>query len=790
MNKVLNAFCMLLISISGFAQETEYPAEDYVKITDDGAWCWFSDPRVLYANDMYFGGYVNSEGDIESFSYNPKTNETKHVTHMEKLDQDDHANPSITTLEDGRLITFFTAHGDKKPMYYRISKNKYDVTEWEPVQEISNYGNGSFGATYSNPVSLSEESNRLFLFFRGTDFKPNFMYSDDLENWSEAKTLIKNAEDSREGPRGRPYLKVANNGKDQIHFAFTNGHPRQKYLNSIYYMSYKDGALRKANGDKIGTLADAPYTHEQADLVYDAGKSKHRAWVWDVAYDANDYPVIAYVQFVSELKHQYWYARWDGEKWQNHKITDAGRWFQRNYDPKENEEDEPHYSGGLYLDHNNPDVVYLSKPVNDVFEIQKWTTKNYGNNWEIDSITQNSSKDNVRPYVALNDPNSKVFWMYNHDYAGFTNYHSAIRVNDVSKGFSASFKKEDVKHVMKEVADWQIEDFPEATKGNVSMYWVNATLFYGMSQWAKMADSESYYDWLHTIGKKNYWQVGERMYHADDICIGQTYLELYKKYKKDDILIPTIARTEWVIENTPKWDKNNTEDNFRRNHKRWSWCDALFMGPPVYAGLYEATGDKKYLKYMDDGFKITYDFLYDEDESLFYRDLRFPSMKEANGEKVFWGRGNGWVIGGLVNILKAVPKGNKYRPYYENLYKDMCKRVVGLQDEEGFWHASLLDPESYPVPETSATGFMVYGIAYGINNGLLEGQEYKEAAKKGWSALVSAVNTEGKLGWVQPVGASPKSVTKNMTQKYGVGAFLMAGSEVYLMSTPEDMLSR
>ena len=65
---------------------------------------------------------------------------------------------------------------------------------------------------------------------------------------------------------------------------------------------------------------------------------------------------------------------------------------------------------------------------------------------------------------------------------------------------------------------------------------------------------------------------------------------------------------------------------------RWSWCDALFMAPPVYAKLYAMTGDKKYVDFLTREDRATYDFLCDKEEHLFYRDSRYFNKKEANGQ--------------------------------------------------------------------------------------------------------------------------------------------------------------
>lgn len=344
---------------------------------------------------------------------------------------------------------------------------------------------------------------------------------------------------------------------------------------------------------------------------------------------------------------------------------------------------------------------------------------------------------------------------------------------------------QEIKNSMRQVADWQIANFEYKTDGNLHDYgidaWTNGVLYIGMLEWAKIADDSSrYFSWLKEIGEKNNWVIPANfenyprysLYHADELCIAQFYLGMYDIYKRPEIISSTQKRTEWLI--------NNPGDTsmIYKNKQQWTWCDALFMAPPVYAHMYLLTGDESYLDYMDIEFKKTYNHLYDEEHNLFFRDDSFFEKRETNGEKIFWGRGNGWVAAGLVNILKLLPKDSQYRPFYEELFINFVPELVQYQDKNGFWHASLLDPESYPSPETSATTLITYALAYGINEGLLSKADYYSPTKLGWDALVSVVGKDGKLGWVQPIGADPKKVTADMTAVYGVGAFLLAGSEM------------
>lgn len=348
-------------------------------------------------------------------------------------------------------------------------------------------------------------------------------------------------------------------------------------------------------------------------------------------------------------------------------------------------------------------------------------------------------------------------------------------------GNSRNFDRNTVKNIMRQVADWQIAHHQKEPERD-DLDWTYAVLYVGMLDWADLIEKEdsdnSYYEWLLRISKKNHFQVGKWMYHADFIAVGQAFIELYKKYGDKKMIAPVMARANWVVENPAEtaleldYGKPETLD-------RWSWCDALFMAPPVYAQLYALTRDRKYLDFMNKEYKATYDYLYDKDEHLFYRDHRYFDKKEINGEKVFWGRGNGWVLGGLVEILQALPEDEPSRGFYQDLFTTLSDRVAGLQGKDGYWHASLLDPGSYPSPETSVTGLVIYALAYGVNNGLLDKETYLPVIEKGWKALVDAVEVDGKLGYVQPIGADPCKVTRDMTEVYGAGALLMAGCQIY-----------
>ena len=755
-------------------------AEEYAKVTGNGAWCWFSDPRAIYVDGKIYGGFVDNEGSIFAFRYDPLTGKRRQHKVYDKLHYDDHANPSVMALPDGRIALFFSAHGGTKdsPLYCAVSKRPGRIGEWD-VQEIDPKMEGNLGVCYSNPVTLSAEGGRTYVFFRGRNFKPTYVYSDDtLRTWSEPTTIVVN--DPGYGQEGRPYMKIATDGKDKIFFAFTDGHPRDRATNSIYFMMYSGGKLRKADGTVISGGLSQAVSPNRTDKVYDAAQTHDKAWIWDVAMDRAGNPVLVYARFSNRNNvHSYWYARWNGTTWENHKITDAGQWFPRNDQNNKNfVESENNYSGGVYLDHNDPKILYTSRPIDGIYEIERWTFNGPGK-WQREAVTAQSERDNVRPYVVRDYPESapSVMWAYNYKYPHFRAYSSALRINRKADGFSPRLDTAAVKRVANAVANRQLRDTEEHPfESHAARGWRNGVLYNGMFDWAEVSGKERYFRYLGKIFDKESWQLGNRMYNADDICVGQAYLDMYAKYRDPKMLVPAQARAEWILEHRP----GENIDIRQGSSDRWWWCDALYMAPAVYSRLYAITGDKRFMAFADKEFKATYGHLYDKEEKLFLRDGKYIGQQEKNGEKVFWGRGNGWVMGGLVEILKTLPaKDKKYRPFYEGLFHEMSERVAGLQSEDGFWRASLLDPASYPGPETSGTGLFTYALAYGINSGLLEREKYLPAVERGWKALVSSVDTEGKVGWVQPVGQAPKHVEKKSNLTYGTGAFLQAAAEVY-----------
>ena len=289
---------------------------------------------------------------------------------------------------------------------------------------------------------------------------------------------------------------------------------------------------------------------------------------------------------------------------------------------------------------------------------------------------------------------------------------------------------------------------------------------------------------LKNQGYNSNWQTYKRVFHADDIAISYSYLYLDMTFKRKDFvdLKPTEDFLKAHLITPNKWSDGTAKN--KDENILWWWCDALFMAPPVINLYAKHTNKESYLDLMHKNYMDAYNKLFDKEEHLFARDGRFiwtgdaKDMKEPNGKKVFWSRGNGWVLSGLALILTDMPENYKNRPFYVNLYKEMAARILELQTKNGLWHTSLLCPETYNHGEVSGSGFYTYALAWGINNGLLDKTTYLPAVKKAWKAMAKCQHKNGMVGWVQNIGAFPEPASEGSWQNFGTGAYLLAGSEV------------
>ncbi|WP_293787289.1 glycoside hydrolase family 88 protein [uncultured Pedobacter sp.] len=355
----------------------------------------------------------------------------------------------------------------------------------------------------------------------------------------------------------------------------------------------------------------------------------------------------------------------------------------------------------------------------------------------------------------------------------------------ISGTVSAQYQpsKEDVLEMINRANTyWQ-----QNNKAEVRAFWDHAAYHTGNMEAYNVTKNETYRKYSEDWARHNQWmgakstdksnwkykygETDEYVLFGDwQICF-QTYVDLYhlkpEEYK--------IARAKEVME----------YEMATPNNDYWWWADGLYMVMPVMTKLYKVTGDQKYLDKLYEYFMYANSIMYDKKEKLYYRDAKYvyPKHKTINGKKDFWARGDGWVFAGLAKVLKDLPQTDPHRDEYLTKYLKMARAIVKSQQAEGYWTRSILDPQHAPGPETSGTAFFTYGLLWGINNGYLKEKKYLPAVHQAWKYLTkTALQPNGKLGYVQPIGekAIPGQVVDvNSTANFGVGAFLLAGSEMY-----------
>ena len=310
--------------------------------------------------------------------------------------------------------------------------------------------------------------------------------------------------------------------------------------------------------------------------------------------------------------------------------------------------------------------------------------------------------------------------------------------------------------------------------------WTRAVYFEGLMALHSIYPDNRYYDYAYNWADGFKWGMRRddtTTRNADNYCCSQTYIDLYRLTPEPKMLTKTKANMQMLL-NTPQVDD-------------WTWIDAIQMGMPVLAKLGHDTGDKRYFDKAWDMYKWSRDTLagglYNAKDGLWWRDKDFvPPYKTPNGKQCYWSRGNGWVVAALVKVLEELPADDPHRADYEKDLVSMLEAAAKCQREDGFWNVSLADPDDFGGKELTGTALFVYGMAYGVRNGLLDSKKFMPVIAKGWNAMVKdAVHSDGYLGYVQGTGKEPKDGqpvaydSKPDFDDYGTGCFLLAGSEVY-----------
>lgn len=337
--------------------------------------------------------------------------------------------------------------------------------------------------------------------------------------------------------------------------------------------------------------------------------------------------------------------------------------------------------------------------------------------------------------------------------------------------------KSEILDDLKHVNQYYMNNYPETESVSTGEpNWLEGAYYNGHMALFDLYPTEKAVKYALQWATHNTWSIGNRPHEADNQCVGQTYMNLYYAFgAQDDYMLSKVGTSVQNLVN-------------RSAVNEWDWIDALYMAMPVltrYGIYYNDTRYFEKLYAMYNSTKVS-QRLYNSSVDLWYRDGKVLSGAKKT---CYWSRGNGWVFGAHVRTLQYLPEDDSHRQDYINTFKKMAAKLITVQRSDGFWNASLDDASYYPGPETSGTAFFVYGLAWGINNNILDADTYLPAVIKGWNGLISkALDTNGRIGYVQGVADEPKDdqpVTFAKSRQYGEGNFLLAGTEVIKLASGE-----
>lgn len=418
-------FAVSLASCVGIAEKTQKTEIEGYEVAKEGAWCWFADPRAIHhenasgtINKTYIG-YIDIHGNVKASQYDFKTGEANEVLIRSCFQPDDHDNPTFLLLPDDRVVIFYSRHTDEPCFYYRVSNKPGDITDLSPEFTISTRQN----TTYPSPFILSDDPDHFYICWRGISWHPTIARF-SLPDAAGKVELDWGPNQIVQSTAARPYAKYASNGKDKIYLAYTTGHPDPTMPNYLY-LNYIDintrelkdvtGKVMSKIGEEIHQLAATPeYKDKYPQAVVD--DSQLRNWLWQTVIDPAGNPVIAMVTINEDKSsHDYYYVRWTGSNWQKTFLSNAGGHFHQSPDI------EKCYSAGMAIDDQKPNELYCSVPVEGqhgrVYELVKYTVSEQGEISQTDTLTRDSKKNNVRPFIIPNRKQSpvKLTWM-NGDY--------------------------------------------------------------------------------------------------------------------------------------------------------------------------------------------------------------------------------------------------------------------------------------------------------------------------------------------------------------------------------------
>jgi len=439
-----------LAALAALVAGTAGAQTNFATLLTDGAWTWFNDPRAIFHNGILYFGYVRaSDGRSALNTFNLASGQTSNLWTSSLTQVDDHDDPGLLAKQDGTLLAIYSRHQSDQFFTYRLSSstNPVSAANWGAEQTNNTGMTVSVGMTYANPFQLTNESGKIYNFGRYINYNPNvFTSTNGGTNWATPQVLIQTGSGST-----RPYVKYCSDYNSRIDVLYTDAHP-DNYTNSLYHIFYQSNSIYKSDGTFLKSFANIPLLHdsgERGTVIYqynDAASTNFdqwvatgRAWCWEIGYQTNGAPACVFQAKVdnvtgtnwSDARIYYYYARWTGTNWQKKFIAQAGR-------PLYN--GQPDYGGGIGLDPQDVNTIYLSTDAANPFDLSTVTNVPLGNHHEIwkgvttdggltfnwQAITTNSTVDNLRPYVPRRFGGEPCVLWFRGTYTSYTAFSTSV----------------------------------------------------------------------------------------------------------------------------------------------------------------------------------------------------------------------------------------------------------------------------------------------------------------------------------------------------------------------------
>lgn len=708
----------VLCMIASFSLANAEKNENFFSMAFDGNW-GLNKNCVVNLDKKNFFSWIDCYGNIHLGNVSTLDNSSSSIMlDWEKKFKTENTALSMTEVNSNPILAI-AEKGNNKIKIILADKNSRVLASNEIT--IS-------GAKRLSYMNLLTDGKNAFLFVIDGDNNIYKSTSNDGKNWSDAVKVL---------PEINNCEIITKSVGNTIIIGINSTSP--------FVIYYKNGKIYNPKNQEIGTWNGL---NKNFNIHINKLSSLE-----DIDFQKNGFISV----LGKDKKGKSIYVKYDGKKWLYEEIP-----------VKENTRE-------IIFSSYNPDVVYATVTNDSIYEIIKLYRKSSGK-WSSEEITSGSEYSNfgITPIKNAKENEPNLAWVMNTIPDSKVNPLTCIKINTLNPEITDVMSEKNIKELTRKVMDWQLSN-PFTKKSRIDWHW--GTFYIGLMTAYEMTGDQRYLDEMINVGEYNNWKIEPNILNADRITIADMYIRLYERFKRPEMIKPTKAVYDLLASRTGEIPMSFSPANKER-FEWWTWADALYMAPPAMYRFANITNDDKYRQTAYRGWIANENHLYSKEDSLFYRDDTFIPKKTTNGKKVFWARGNGWVVGALVRILQVIPEDNPQREHFLNLYREMCAKLLRIQLPDGLWTVSLDDPQELLRGETSGSVFYGYAFAWGVNNGILDKETYGKAAIKAWKALCKNVNEAGRLGFVQQVAGGPYPFFANQWQVYASGTFGLFANEI------------